>query len=77
VEILQSVEARGRRWRVTDVRAFESCELVTLETIEAASGTGEPLTRRLLTPFDEVVPVPQATGRGASGANCGAGRAAP
>ena len=57
--------ARGRRWRVTDVRAFESCELVTLETIEAASGTGEPLTRRLLTPFDEVVPVAlQATGRG-------------
>lgn len=54
MEILQLVRARGRRWRVADTRAYESCELVTL--IPAAS-TRES-ARRLLTPFDDVVPIP-------------------
>jgi superfamily II DNA or RNA helicase len=54
MEILQLVNARGRRWRVADVRAYEACELVTLIPATAAT---EGSTRRLLTPFDEVVPV--------------------
>ena len=53
MEVLQLVTARGRRWRVADVRAYESCRLVTLIPATAPG----PAARRLLTPFDEVVPI--------------------
>ncbi|HEX7138483.1 MAG TPA: helicase-related protein [Vicinamibacterales bacterium] len=54
MEILQLVMARGRRWRVADVRAYESCQLVTLIS---ATSAPEAATCRLLTPFDELVPI--------------------
>ena len=54
MEILQLVTARGRRWRVVDVRAYDACQLATLVP---ATRTTEGSTRRLLVPFDDLVPV--------------------
>jgi SNF2 family DNA or RNA helicase len=50
----QYVRARGARWRVVDVRAYDACQLVTLR------GLGPPhqgIQRRLLTPFDTLAPI--------------------
>jgi superfamily II DNA or RNA helicase len=54
MEILQCVKARGRRWRVADVRSYESCQLVTLLP---ATSPAVPVPTRLLTPFDDLVPI--------------------
>jgi len=54
MQIPQFVRARGARWRVLDVRAYEDCELVTL------AGVSPPyigIERRFLTPFDIIEPV--------------------
>src|SRR5262245_18641740 len=60
MEILQLVRARGRRWRVAGVRAYEACQLVTLfPAVPAVSAAPAPdaTSRRLLTPFDDLVPL--------------------
>src|SRR5439155_25887331 len=49
-----TVTARGVRWRVVDLRAFDSCRIVTL------SGTAPPflgIERNLIEPFDTIEPV--------------------
>src|SRR3954465_5230686 len=49
-----SVEARRRRWRVVDARAYDECQLITL----SALGTKDPGDEtQLLVPFDAVEPV--------------------
>ena len=45
---------RGERWQVTSVRAYDSCELLTLLGIEP-SNAGR--VQRVLTPFEDVVPI--------------------
>jgi superfamily II DNA or RNA helicase len=57
------VDARRRRWRVSDVRDYPGCALVTLEARDrAAPATGmpsdssRPHTAHLLVPFDELQP---------------------
>src|SRR5262245_31772079 len=45
------VRVRAARWRVSDVRSYESCQLVTLTGI-APPDTG--VERRVLTPFDTI-----------------------
>lgn len=49
VEILQPVRVRGERWRVADVRGYETCRVITL--------SGADRVRRVLTPFDDVEPI--------------------
>jgi superfamily II DNA or RNA helicase len=51
VELLQLVRARRERWRVADIRVYGSCRLLTLRSAEPGA---HGVTRRLLTPFDEV-----------------------
>ena len=51
MEILQLVRVRGERWHVVDVRAYETCRLVTLASAEPQHGG---TTRRVLTPFDRM-----------------------
>jgi len=53
VQISQSdvVRVRRRRWRVVDVRAYERCEVLTLEGVEPANGG---LQCRFVAPFDVV-----------------------
>ena len=49
-----SVHARRRRWRVVDARAYDDCELVTLQGVEPANAGRET---RLIVPFDLIEPV--------------------
>jgi superfamily II DNA or RNA helicase len=51
MEFLQLVRARGARWRVVDVRAFDACRLVTLTSADAPTCG---FRRRLLAPFDDI-----------------------
>jgi superfamily II DNA or RNA helicase len=54
MQISQQVRVRGSRWRITDIRAYEDCQLVTL------TGTGPPhgfVERQVLAPFDDIEPV--------------------
>src|SRR5438045_3903864 len=49
-----TVRARGARWRVVDLRAFDSCRIVTL------AGLAPPhvgIERRFIEPFDTIEPV--------------------
>jgi superfamily II DNA or RNA helicase len=60
MQILHSgvlVRARGRTWRVVDTRPYDSCRLITL----AGTGPNAGASCRLLTPFDRVEPVAQAS----------------
>ena len=50
----RQVRMRGERWQVTSVRAYDSCELLTLLGIEP-SNAGR--VQRVLTPFEDVVPI--------------------
>jgi superfamily II DNA or RNA helicase len=54
VEILQLVRVRGAHWRITDVRSYDACRLVTAV---AAGGASRRLVRRFVLPFEDVVPV--------------------
>lgn len=45
------VRVRRRRWRVTEVRAFDACELVTLRGVTPGDAGIE---RRVLSPFDRL-----------------------
>jgi superfamily II DNA or RNA helicase len=51
VELLQLVRVRRQRWRVADIRRYESCQLLTLRSAEPGAPA---VTRQLLTPYDEV-----------------------
>ena len=48
------VRVRGTRWRVSDVRPYDDCQLLTLTGL-APPDTG--VERRILTPFDIVEPI--------------------
>ena len=48
------VRVRRRRWRVTDIRAYERCQVVTLAGVEPANAG---LERRFVAPFDVIEPV--------------------
>ena len=50
----QYVRVRGARWRVSDVRPYENCQLVTLTGI-APPETG--VERQILAPFDTIEPI--------------------
>ena len=52
------VRARGARWRVVDVRAYDACQLVTLSGV-SPSYLG--VQRRFLTPFDTLTPIESVT----------------
>jgi superfamily II DNA or RNA helicase len=60
MQISQSdiVRVRRARWRVTAIREYRDCRLITLEGLEAGN-TG--VTRHLLTPFDVLERVPLRT----------------
>ena len=49
-----AVRARGARWQIVDVRAYDACRLVTLAGISAPYAGAE---RRLLDPFDRIEPI--------------------
>jgi SNF2 family DNA or RNA helicase len=54
MQISQYVRARGARWRVLDILAYEGCQLITL------AGVSPPyigVKRRLLAPFDAIDPI--------------------
>src|SRR5262245_26506112 len=48
------VRVRGTRWRVSRVRSYDNCQLVTLTGI-APPDTG--VERQVLTPFDTIEPI--------------------
>lgn len=48
------VHVRRQRWRVTEVRSYDSCELLTLLGIGAANAGR---VQRVITPFEDVQPV--------------------
>jgi len=54
MQISQHVRARGQRWRVADIRAFDGCEMVTLTALTPPDIGSE---RVVLTPFDTVEPI--------------------
>ena len=54
MQISQLVSVRRARWRVVDVRTFEQCQLVTLVGVAPPYAGDE---RRVLTPFDDFVPI--------------------
>jgi superfamily II DNA or RNA helicase len=57
MQILQPgmfVEARRRRWRVTDARPYDDCQLITLSGLGQMNAGDEA---RLLVPFDTIEPV--------------------
>ncbi|HEV3061923.1 MAG TPA: helicase-related protein [Vicinamibacterales bacterium] len=55
MEILQWVRVRGERWRVTDVRTYETSQLVTLASAQPSSSSARML--RVLAPFDDILPL--------------------
>jgi len=54
MELSGWVHTRGDRWRVTSVQAYDACRLVTLVRGDATDRNNR---RRLLTPFDDLVPI--------------------
>jgi superfamily II DNA or RNA helicase len=52
------VRVRHSRWRVTDVRAYDACQVITLA---GASGVDTGVERRVVAPFDVVEPIERST----------------
>ena len=57
MQISQLVHVRRRRWRVSAIRPYDSCQLVTLAR---AGPSVSPAALRVLTPFDIVDPIDRA-----------------
>src|SRR5579864_8188831 len=55
MEILQWVRVRSERWRVTDIRTYETSQLVTLASAQPSATAG---VLRVLAPFDDILPLP-------------------
>src|SRR5262249_50020119 len=59
VENLPFVRVRAARRRITSVRAFDACQLVTTVGADAATAG---IVRRFLAPFDDLEPIDARTG---------------